>query len=97
MHALVMTYALNGAQATEHAELCAQLEPAFAAVPQLLSHTWLANRHTGRFGAFFIFADRPAFDAFIASELFAAFHSHAAIRDATTSDYAAAPNGGVTR
>lgn len=87
MHALFVSYRLRGATAAEHAELCAQLAPAFAAVPGLVSLTWLSNEATTRYGGFYVFRDKPAFDAFVASELFDALRSHHAIDELTAGDF----------
>jgi hypothetical protein len=87
MHALFVNYGLRGATPGEHAELCAQLAPAFAAVPGLISLVWLSNDATGRYGGFYIFEQKPSFDAFIASELYEALRSHRAIDGLTTSDF----------
>jgi Putative mono-oxygenase ydhR len=87
MHALVVSYALRDATPGEHAELCEQLAPAVAAVRGLDSTTWLANPVTGRFGAFFVFATKPDFDRFVASELFETISSHGSIHHLTASDY----------
>jgi hypothetical protein len=87
MHALFVSYRLRGATAAEHAELCAQLAPAFAAVAGLVSLTWLANQATARYGGFYVFRDKPAFDAFVASELFEALRSHRAVDELTGSEF----------
>ncbi len=88
MHALVISYALEGATAVEHSELCEQLAPAVAAAPGLMSATWLANEATGRFGGFYVFAARPDFDRFVASELFDAVRSLRSVRDLVEADFA---------
>lgn len=88
VHALILTYELDGATPPEHAELSEQLAPALAAVPGLISQARLANESTGRFGGFYLFESRLAFDRFVASELFEALRSHRAVRDATTLDFA---------
>jgi hypothetical protein len=88
MHALLVTYSLERSAASEHAELAEELEPAIAAVPGLVDHTRLVNEVTGRYGVFYVFETRPAFDRFIASELFATLCSHRAVRDSVTSDFA---------
>jgi hypothetical protein len=86
MHTLFVTYRLGHVTPAEHAELCAQLAPAFAAVRGLLSLTWLANDTIRQRAGFYVFADRQAFDAFVASELFEALRSHHAV-DLQASDY----------
>jgi Putative mono-oxygenase ydhR len=91
MHALFVSYLLRDASLAQHAELCEQLAPAVAAVPGLLSKTWLANTETGRFGGFYVFASRAAFERYVASELFDTLISAGSIRDLTTSDFSVAP------
>lgn len=87
MHALFVSYGLRGATAAEHAELCAQLAPAFAAVPGLASLVWLSNEATGRYGGFYTFEHKPAFDAFVASELYETLRSHGTIDGLRASDF----------
>src|ERR671930_2608443 len=88
MHALVATYCLaDGTSEVEHAELCEQLAPAFAAFPGLASLTWLSNGSTGCYGGFYVFETKAAFDRFVASEPFETLRSHASVCDVTTHDY----------
>jgi hypothetical protein len=98
MHALFLSYGLQGATSVEHSELCGQLAPALAAVPGLVSLTWLSNEMTGRYGGFYIFEHRPAFDDFVASELYEALRTQRAVRRVTTADFSVEPLAtGVTR
>jgi hypothetical protein len=87
MHALVVTYSLRDASPAQHAELCRQLAPAVAAVRGLVSKTWLANGGTGRYGGFYVFDSRAAFDRFVASELFEALRSHNSVAELTASEF----------
>jgi hypothetical protein len=87
MHALFVSHELRGATAPEHAELCAQLAPAVAAVPGLVSLTWLSNETTGRFGGFYVFEHKSAFDAFVASELYETLRAHRTVDDLRASDF----------
>jgi hypothetical protein len=87
MHALVVTYSLHDASPAQHGELCLQLAPAVAAVRGLVSKTWLANGETGRFGGFYVFDSRAAFDRFVASELYEVLRSHESVRDLTASEF----------
>jgi hypothetical protein len=90
MHALFVTYALRDADRAQHAELCEQLAPALAAVPGLLAKTWLTNPETSRFGAFYVFVSRPAFERYVASELFDTLLSPGSVRDVSASDFSVA-------
>jgi heme-degrading monooxygenase HmoA len=91
MHVLIAAYHLRGASPAEYAELCEQLAPAFAAVPGLVSMTWLANDMTGAYGGFYVFESKAAFDAFVSSELFATLSTHRSLADVVTSDFSIAP------
>lgn len=87
MHALFVTYALRDATPDQHAELCEQLAPAVAAVPGLVSKTWLANGETGRYGGFYLFASRADFERFVASELFDTLWTLPSIGDVAASEF----------
>jgi hypothetical protein len=87
MHALLVTYGLNGRTACEHAELSEALAPAFAAVPGLISRTPLENPTAGRFGAFYVFETKGAFDRFVAGELYAATDGSPELTNLTAADF----------
>lgn len=93
MHALIATYRLDGIAAAEHAELCEQLGPSLSAVPGLVSLTWLENVATGRHAALYVFATKPDFDAFVASELYGLLNSQPCIAELAASDYAVRVSG----
>jgi heme-degrading monooxygenase HmoA len=88
VHALFLTYSLERSTAAEHAEFAEELTPAIEAVPGLVDHRRLANDAAGRYGAFYVFDTRLAFDRFVSSELFAALCCHRAVSDCVTSDFA---------
>lgn len=90
MHAFFVTYVLRGSDPAQHAELCEQLAPAVAAVPGLLAKTWLTNRETGRFGGFYVFASRAAFERYVASELYDTLLSSDSVCVVTVSDFSVA-------
>jgi hypothetical protein len=87
MHGLLIEYELNGTTAVEHAELSTALTPALAAVRGLVSLTWLSNETTGRYGAFYVFEQKPSFDAFVASELYEAFRRQRSIHGLRADDF----------
>ena len=93
MHALVVLYGLRGIGTAAHAELADQLAPALAAVPGLVSRMQLENTASGRHGIFYLFASRPDFDRFVASELYGVTHEHAAVTEVATSDFAIPDRG----
>lgn len=87
MHALLVTYGLNGTTPCEHAELREALAPAFAAVSGLVSRTPLENPTAGRYGAFYVFESKGAFDRFVASELYAATDGSPELASQRASDF----------
>jgi hypothetical protein len=52
VQAFFVSHGLRGATAAERTELCTQWAPALAAVPGIVSLTWLSNEATGRYGGF---------------------------------------------
>jgi Putative mono-oxygenase ydhR len=90
MHALFVIYTLRDSNPARHAELCEQLAPAVAAVPGLLSKTWLANSETGRLGGFYVFASRAAFEHYVTSELFDTLMPADSVRDVTATEFSVA-------
>lgn len=87
MHSLIVTYALRRSDPLPHLELRAQLAPAFAAFPGLDRAVWLANEPAGRFGAFYTFDSKQAFDAFVASELYGLLATNPQLRDVDAHDF----------
>jgi hypothetical protein len=87
MHALIVIYGLNGTTPCEHAELSEALAPAFAAVPGLVSRTPLENPTAGRYGAFYVFETKGAFDRFVAGELYAATDGSPKLANLAASDF----------
>jgi hypothetical protein len=93
MHALLVTYGLNGTTSCEQAELYEALAPAFAAVRGLVSRTPLANPAAGRYGAFYVFETKGAFDRFVAGELYAATDGSPQLVNPATSDFSIPSRG----
>ena len=92
MHALFVTYGLNGTTPCQHVELSQALAPAFAAVPGLVSRIPLENPTAGRYGAFYIFETKGEFDRFVASELFGVTDGSPELPNLAASDFSI-PNG----
>ena len=95
MHALLVTYGLDGTTPCERAELSEALAPAFAAVAGLVSRTPLENPTAGRHGAFYVFETKGAFDRFVASELYAATDGAPELASRATSDFSI-PSGATS-
>ena len=69
MHTLVITFDLVDMTHERYTEVCAELAPAFAAVPGLLAKIWLTDPDGARYGGVYLFADAAAGDAFLCSSL----------------------------
>ncbi len=92
MHALFVTYGLNGTTPCQHVELSQALAPAFAAVPGLVLRIPLENPTAGRYGAFYVFETKGEFDRFVASELFGVTDGSLELPSLAASDFSI-PNG----
>ena len=69
MHTLVITFDLVDMTHERYTEVCAELAPAFAAVPGLLAKIWLTDQDEGRYGGVYLFTDAAAGDGFLGSAL----------------------------
>lgn len=69
MHTIVITFDLVDLTHDGYERLCAELAPAFAALPGLLAKIWLADRDDARYGGVYLFADAAAADDFLGSAL----------------------------
>jgi hypothetical protein len=68
---LIVNFSLDGMSEADYESLCAEVAPAFAAVPGLASKVWLADRAEGVFGGVYTFETTEAVDTFLVSDLFA--------------------------
>ncbi|HVL53668.1 MAG TPA: YdhR family protein [Vitreimonas sp.] len=69
MHVLVITFHLDGISEVEYLATCNQVAPAFAAVPGLISKTFIADRATNTYGGVYFWRDRDSVEAFKQSDL----------------------------
>jgi Putative mono-oxygenase ydhR len=69
VHTLIITFDLVDMTHERYAQVCAELAPAFAAVPGLQAKVWLTDRQDARYGGVYLFADTGSADAFLASTL----------------------------
>ena len=88
MHVQIINYQLQGLSEAEHANICKELAPQFAAIPGLTSKIWLANRETGVFGGVYLWQDRKAMEEFAKSELCNAVLTHPNLTGLTSTDFA---------
>jgi hypothetical protein len=86
MHISVFEYHIRDIDAAGWATLCDELAPAFAAVPGLLTKFWLHGDGDLR-GGVYVWSDRDAYRAFLASGLGQALGSHPHIADLQMREY----------
>lgn len=66
MHTIIVTDLTDD----RYRQVCAELAPAFAELPGLLTKVWLADPPARAYGGVYLFADRESADAFLSSALF---------------------------
>ena len=69
MHTLVITFDLVDMTHERYTEVCAELAPAFAAIPGLMAKIWLTDPQDARYGGVYLFTDAAAADGFLGSAL----------------------------
>lgn len=87
MHVQMVTFRLNGVTEEQYHEVCKGQAEAFAALPGLLAKVWLRDPDSGTYGGIYLWQDRAAFEAYLASDLFAAVKSDKALADVNSRDY----------
>jgi len=87
MHISIFEYRIRDIDDAGWSEACDALAPAFAAVPGLVSKVWLHGDADVR-GGVYLWENKAAFEAFLASDLGQAVGSHPNIADLTIRDYA---------
>ena len=70
MQALIVTFRLHGITHRQFLGGCEEVAPAFAAVPGLVSKTWMADEPSGLYGGLYLFETEPALSAYLVSDLF---------------------------
>ena len=88
MHAQIITYHLNGISEADYLTSAAADAAIIAGVPGLVSKVWLANVATNTYGGFYVWQDRAAMEAFMASGLVAALKARPHLTGIASSDFA---------
>lgn len=87
MHIQIVTFHLKDLREDDYISLCNQVAPSFAAVPGLISKVFLADREGGTYGGVYTWRDRPAMEAFKATDLFAAVVNNPSLEGLTSRDF----------
>jgi len=88
MHVQIITFRLVDMDEAGYRAACAEMAPAFAALPGLLSKIWLADPDTDTYGGVYLFRDREAVESYAASELFASVVAFPHFADIASRDFA---------
>lgn len=90
MHVQVVTYRLAVGDVSDDEFVAANEEFAamMNAVPGLLAKVWLRNESEDVYGGLYLWRDRNAHDAFLASELWAEVLSDDSVSDLVSRDFA---------
>ena len=88
MHVQIITFRLKDMTEEGYREACTGFVPAYAALPGLLAKVWLADPATNTYGGVYLFRDRAAMDAYVASDLFTTVSAFPHFADLTARDFA---------
>ena len=83
----IIRFRLSGLSDEEFRADAESLAPTWADLPGLVYKTWLANSETNTYGGVYLWRDRAAMEAYLASELFKGFEENAAFVDASCEDF----------
>lgn len=92
MHVQVVTYRIGEVADEDFAKANQEFAAAMAAVPGLLAKIWLKAPQGGIYGGVYLWRDRAAYEAFMASELWASVVEDDSLSDLESRDYAAMEN-----
>lgn len=87
MHIQIINFNLDGIGRSEYDQVCDDLAQTFADVPGLISKHWLANDGTNTYGGVYVWESKDTYEAFIASELFAAVGGNPALANVSSLDF----------
>jgi hypothetical protein len=87
MHVQIVNFKLTGISEGEFSAMSDQLAPTFAAVPGLITKTWLADRASNTYGGVYLWDSEASCRAYQASELFNAVKTHPNFADVTSREF----------
>jgi quinol monooxygenase YgiN len=88
VHVQIVTFQLEAMTDRDYREVCDRLAPAFAALPGLVSKTWLADEAGNTYGGVYTWRDRQAMEAFADTDLFKGFVADPHFTDIAAFDFA---------
>lgn len=91
MHILIINFNLHELAREQYEGVCDELAPTFAAVPGLISKTWLANEETNTYGGVYLWESREAMETYKAGEIYASIGANPALINVTATDFEVIP------
>ena len=87
MHILIINFNLHELARAQYEEVCNDLAATFAAVPGLISKTWLANEETNTYGGVYLWETKQAMLDYKDSEIYAGIGADPALVNISASDF----------
>ncbi len=87
MHVQIVTYRVEAVSDADFIEANREFAEAMAAVPGLLAKVWLKHPDGDVYGGLYLWRDREAYEAFLASELWGEALNDASMLDVVSADY----------
>ena len=82
MHVQIVTFGLNGITEEQFHEVAAGDAPAFVSFPGLLGKIWLRDPETNTYGGLYLWADREAYERYVAGEIFSSIMANPGLKNA---------------
>ena len=87
MYIQIVNFNLKDMSHQEFETLCDQLAPVIAEIPGLVSKVWLADQDTNTYGGVYTFQNKPAWEAYTQSEVFANVCNHPSFTNIVAHDF----------
>ena len=88
MHVQIITFQLADLTEEGYREACEGFTAAYAELPGLLAKIWLADPAANTYGGVYLFRDREAMEAYVASDLFATVAAFPHFANIRSTDFA---------
>ena len=87
MNILIVNFGLEGISEEQYGGLAESVAPAFAAMPGLVSKTWLASEETNTYGGVYVWESREAMEAYKQTGVYRGMANNPHFKDITVKDY----------
>ena len=87
MHILIINFNLNELSREQYESVCGEFASTFAALPGLISKTYLANEETNTYGGVYLWADKQAMLEYMHSHIYATIGANPALVNITATDF----------